>query len=177
MSWSLSGLQRTRPRVQDQEEVGTGRVGGRRGFWWEVGSGPCVSLFEQLGHLPGEKRASAEPGTRCLGLICLLARPGSTPSTQTRTSPCTGSVASSAWSLTPTRWPLSAPRTQVRPGPAAWPALHLHVCEPARAWPQARQALPPAFLVASLPSAVVPWAPLPGAVRQAGWGSHPARAG
>lgn len=37
----------------------------------------------------------------------------STLSTQTRGSPCTESVASSGYNLTPTRWPSSAPRTQV----------------------------------------------------------------
>ena len=80
-------------------------------------SSPC--LFRVAPHVHWVRRgwctapARALLGTRHLGLHLSIPGPGSTPSTQTRTSPCTGSAASSAWSPTPTRWPSSAPRTQV----------------------------------------------------------------
>lgn len=57
----------------------------------------------------------------CVCFMSLSSLPGSIPSIQTHTSQCTESVASSASSLTLTRWPLSVPRTQVwcpYPGPA-----------------------------------------------------------
>lgn len=73
----------------------------------------------------------AVPCSRAAPALTPWCPPGSTPSTRTRGSRCTGSVASSAWSQTPTRWPSSARRTQV-PSAAAQGPLRSVMLVPAR---------------------------------------------